>query len=140
MSEKRYAKASAFIDENVAERAYIAEDPGIYPEFHFSFVPCLPTERAKVVQDLDGKNEVEVCERWCEELSKRVRAWSLKPTPNLASFNRIKYKLLNKMAAIVIYGMEPGDPHETFYDDFQKCAKGGDGVYQDNVQAAREGN
>ena len=45
-------KTSAFIEGN--ESAYIAESPGVHPEFRFDFVPALSEQRA-IMLDKFGK-------------------------------------------------------------------------------------
>lgn len=128
-----YGKVSAFIDENVAENSYLSGAAGIYPEMTFKFVPCLPMERAKIVEDTTAKPEDEVCRAWVSEIAKRIRSWSLDLKPTEENILKLKPILLAKFSAIVIYGNSPGDPHPTFYQDGVLEAKSQD-ENQENIE------
>jgi len=109
----------------------------------FEFVPTIPEERELVLSE--SSTEQKAVQVWAHYLAERVRKWSFEEEITTENFLIMKPTLLARMAAIVLFGSDPGDPHQDLVGDKQrnqavyKSALNGS-AYQDEKQQASEKN
>ena len=109
-----------FIDANYQQKAVLKEVPGIHPELTFTYRPCIPEERAQVIQKLGIQKSAACQERMmCDVLTKHISEWSAEEAITLENMVRIRPLVLNRLAAIVVYGTEAGDSDDKETEDME---------------------